>query len=180
MYPIQYQQLIGKSTTPIITDTNTPPTDTETSDTSESGDTIQTDTTNDGLFANASTDQTHGSALEETTDFNAFEDLNEVIDTGFDEEATKTKLQEYISQGKKLRVIAQKSNDTESKKYSLFLWKKATTLLDEIENGTEINTDDINQQMAQFSEYLNKLTSNEETPVPETKPEPTPTPEEFF
>ncbi|HCY21664.1 TPA: hypothetical protein DIC40_07650 [Patescibacteria group bacterium] len=92
----------------------------------------------------------------------------------------KEQLQKYVDEGKKYLVIGKRTNDKNITKYSLFLYKKATALLLDIENGTQISTDELDTQLADFETYLQKLTgtgSNDE--ILPTQPI-TPTPEEFF
>jgi hypothetical protein len=60
------------------------------------------------------------------------------------------------------------------------LYKKASTLLTDIENETQISTDELNKQLADLESYLQKLTwKNSDGEIVLQQPN-TPTPEEFF
>ena len=190
MYPLQYQSMLGKQITQtsntldtISNNMNTTDTGTTTEETNSGTDTTTDQTPTDNL-AGIDTSTTHGSAQQQSG-FDAFQDINQVMGTGIDTEKTKTQLQSYIDQGKKNRVTAKKSNNKDALKYSLFLWKKAEKLLQDIDNENGITTDEINQQMDQFSGSLQKLKSaidgQQSTQTSEqTSKQVIPTPADFF
>lgn len=187
MYPLQYQSMIGKQTTQtsntldtISNNINTTDTGTTTEETNSGTDTATDQDATDNL-AGIDTPTTHGAATQQSG-FDAFQDINQVMGTGIDTEKTKTQLQSYIDQGKKNRVTAKKSNNKDALKYSLFLWKKAEKLLQDIDNESGITTDEINQQMDQFSGSLQKLKSaidGQQTSEQATQ-QVIPTPADFF
>jgi len=65
-------------------------------------------------------------------------------------------------------------------KYSLFLYKKALTLLTDIENGTQISTDELDKQLSDLESYLQKLTGKNSDGEIVLQQQTQPTPEEFF
>ena len=94
----------------------------------------------------------------------------------------KTQLESYSSQGKLTVLKAKKSNDKELTKNSLALYKKADASLQDIANGKEITTDDMNTILSELSWYLAKLTptdasvpvtqspTEQQAPIQETTP----------
>ncbi len=63
----------------------------------------------------------------------------------------KTQLESYSKQGKLAVLKAKKSNDKELIKNSLALYKKADASLQDIANGKEITTDDMNTILSELS-----------------------------
>ncbi|MEI6426177.1 MAG: hypothetical protein WCO66_02370 [Candidatus Absconditabacteria bacterium] len=81
----------------------------------------------------------------------------------------KTQLESYSKQGKLAVLKAKKSNDKELIKNSLALYKKADASLQDIANGKEITTDDMNTILSELSGYLAKPTSTDASvPVTQT------------
>ncbi|AHB41583.1 hypothetical protein P148_SR1C00001G0794 [candidate division SR1 bacterium RAAC1_SR1_1] len=173
MYPLEYQKIVGNTPETGIESELTNPIET----TGEGTDVEPTD----GLFENPALTNYHAAAEDNSGsngDFNAFEDIEQTMTD--DNAKIKEQLQKYVDEGKKYLVIGKRTNDKNITKYSLFLYKKATALLLDIENGTQISTDELDTQLADFETYLQKLTgtgSNDE--ILPTQPI-TPTPEEFF
>lgn len=175
MYPLEYQKLMGSSWDTTI-ENSLATTSWNTEEISENN------LESDGLFENPALANYHSAAGENSWategNFNAFEDIETTMAT--DMTATKEQLQNYIDQGKKYIVIGKKTNDKNSTKYGLFLYKKASALLIDIENGTEISTDELNTQLADFETYLQKLTGSGSHDEIILQQPTTPTPEEFF
>ncbi len=152
MYPLEYQKMIGNWPQPTtietqLTDNTTPPTEEE------------IPTNDSDLFNNPALDNYHGSAPDfsgvSEEEFNAFEDIEEEIPT---DDKTIEKIQNYIDIGRKYTVIGKKNNNKEIMKSSLFLYKKASTLLTDIENETQISSDELSKQLSDLESYLQKLT----------------------
>ena len=174
MYPIEFQKLMWSNTTQTtneITSENAMIAE----NSLNSGNTSWT--AEESLFENSSLENYHSAAdTGWNSDFNAYEDIEKTMDN----QATKDKLQIYINEWKKYLVLGKKANDKNMTKYGLFLYKKASTLLLDIENWNQITTDELNKQLADFESYLQKLTwtSKDEQVLPQQPT--TPTPEEFF
>lgn len=175
MYPLEYQKIMGNTPESTIENELTNTTIPE-----------ETTTPTDGLFENpalanyhAAAENTGNAELTGTdNNFNAFEDIEQTMNQ--DMTKVKEQLQNYVDQWKKYLVIGKRTNDKNITKYGLFLYKKASVLLVDIENGTQISTDEINTQLADFETYLQKLTgTGSDEQILSTQPT-TPTPEEFF
>ncbi len=176
MYPLEYQKLIWKKTATInienqLTENSTWSVDEETP-------------TNEGdsdLFNNPALANYHGSAPDFTgvsdDEFNAFEDIEKELTT---DNKTIEKIQNYIDVWRQYTVIGKKNNDKDVTKYSLFLYKKASTLLTDIENGIQISTDELDKQLSDLESYLQKLTGKNSDGEIILQQQNQPTPEEFF
>jgi len=79
------------------------------------------------------------------------------------------KLTDYATQGNNFLAQGKTMNNNTIIKYGLFISKKATTFLEDIANGKQI--DNLTWYFAQFDQYLVELTSLVQQP---TTPEPTP------
>jgi hypothetical protein len=176
MYPLEYQKIMGNWPEPTTIENQLTDNSTEITE--------ETPANESDLFNNPALTNYHWSAPDlswdaETEDnFNAFEDIEQNLTENNSELITK--IQNYIDVWKKYTVIGKRNNDSEITKSSLFLYKKASTLLTDIENETQISTDELNKQLADLESYLQKLTwKNSDGEIVLQQPN-TPTPEEFF
>lgn len=174
MYPLEYQKMIGNWPQPTTIETQL--TDNITLPTEE-----EIPANDSDLFNNPALDNYHGSAPDfsgvSEEEFNAFEDIEEEIPT---DDKTIEKIQNYIDIGRKYTVIGKKNNDKEIMKSSLFLYKKASTLLTDIENETQISSDELSKQLSDLESYLQKLTWKNSDGEIVLQQSAQPTPEEFF
>lgn len=97
------------------------------------------------------------------TDFNAFEDLDAIM-TGMDpnpiqSKDTLTQLKEFADEATTFLELGKKINDKVMIKYSVYIERKATELIQSIENGEEIDNTKVESYLAQFSGYLQQLTT---------------------
>ncbi len=171
MYPLEYQNLVGNNSETILATNETPEQlweniqDTWTDD--------YTSWENSDLFNNPALINYHSSAENNSwseTGFNAFEEIdNELASTtqeAYIEDETVEKIKNYIEEWKKYTVIGQRTNEKEIAKYGLFLYKKSSNFLSDIENKKEITKDELEKQLTDFESYLQKLNqtpTNEET-----------------
>jgi hypothetical protein len=93
----------------------------------------------------------HPAAENDNENFEAFEDLEAILD---EEQRNKEKVLDYKEEGKRYIVIGIKTKDKEVEKYGRFLFVRTEEILEKIEKGTEITTDDLKE----LEEYLQKLT----------------------
>gem|GEM_PF-3063196 len=90
-----------------------------------------------------------------TGDHSAAIDTGSIIDTGTTTSMTpeefKTQIETYSSQGKIATLKAKKTNDKALISNSLAIYKKAEAVLQDIANGKEITTDDMNAIITELS-----------------------------
>lgn len=89
-----------------------------------------------------------------TGDHSAATNTGSIVDTGttsMTPEEFKTQIETYSSQGKIATLKAKKTNDKALISNSLAIYKKAEAVLQDIANGKEITTDDMNAIITEFS-----------------------------
>lgn len=95
------------------------------------------------------------SSLDELTgSHNVATDTGSIVDTGstsMTPEEFKTQMESYSSQGKIATLKAKKTNDKALISNSLAIYKKAEAVLQDIANGKEITTDDMNVIITELS-----------------------------
>jgi hypothetical protein len=160
MYPIQYKDAMGgifgaeeESISTVIT--------TSLTGGNLTGDNILSGEIGDISFGSGDTALESGAILELTGDHNAAEDTgssipdsSESIIPSMSIDEFKTKLEAYSSQGKLATLKAKKNGDTQLIKNSLNAYKKAEAALQDIANGKEITTDNMNTIITEISGYL--------------------------
>lgn len=104
-------------------------------------------------------------------EFNPFEDLDEMLEeeTNPNQEIID-QLTEYNSQGEEFLDLGYAINDKTVIKYSLYITKKSTEFIEQLEIGEDIDISKVEKYLAQFGQYLTKLQEivDESSNVPET------------
>ncbi|MBU0626109.1 hypothetical protein KKG31_08175 [Patescibacteria group bacterium] len=72
---------------------------------------------------------------------------------------TLTQLKEFADEATTFLELGKKINDKVMIKYSVYIERKATELIQSIENGEEIDNTKVESYLAQFSGYLQQLTT---------------------
>ncbi len=173
MYPLEFSSIFGGQTqmhaSEEVTGAITELTGTELSGTELSGEQLsgEIDT---------------GTGAHESAVDNAFWELNDLwtTDEALPEETDLSRLTEYITQGNTFLTQGKAMGNNTVIKYGLYISKKATSFLEKIANGEEINN--LSWYFAQFDQYIAKLkelvgqTTNPDTTVtsPEQPVSPTP------
>jgi len=116
-----------------------------------------------------------GTLLGLTGNHGAAEDTGSLIastsTTSMSMDDFKAKIEAYASQGKIATLKAKKTGDKQLITNSLNMYKKAEATLQDIANGKEITTDDMNKTISEISGYLdNTNPSPDATPSTTEKP----------
>ncbi len=176
MYPIEFENIFNGQTSmhasEIITGTETPPPEIT------GADSIVPEITGADMIGAEATSGTldiwTGAHESPSTGENVFWALEDLGTTTIPEQPTQNdiaKLTDYATQGNNFLAQGKAMNNNTIIKYWLFISKKATTFLEDIANGKQI--DNLTWYFAQFDEYIKELTNLVQQPTP-TEPTPTP------
>ncbi|MCX6823863.1 MAG: hypothetical protein NT085_01955 [candidate division SR1 bacterium] len=149
MYPIEFGNMFGGQTTMHASEiaTGTELTGTETTGTELTG-TITTEEISGTL-------DTGAGIHESATGDNTFGALNDLTTTPPPVKDDISRLTEYVTQGNDFLTQGKTMNNNTVIKYGLYISKKATTFLEDIANGKEINN--LSGYFAQFDQYIGQL-----------------------
>jgi len=177
MYPVEFGSMFGGQTTMHASEitTGTELTWTEITGTDLSGLILPTDQISGTLDTGTGT---HESAITTDNAFGALNDLGTTTTPPVKDDISR--LTDYVTQGNNFLAQGKTVNNNTVIKYGLYISKKATTFLEDIANGKEINN--LSGYFAQFDQYIEQLNVLVgETPpteaiptAPETPVSPTP------
>ncbi|EKD25297.1 MAG: hypothetical protein ACD_80C00088G0007 [uncultured bacterium (gcode 4)] len=166
MYPIEFANMFGggqqinTSATLPLTDTTTVTTETTGIQLTETTGTIDT-----GVGTHESPIPTGDSVFGELNDLGT---PPPVVEAPVQDDVTR--LTDYATQGNDFLAQGKTLGNNTIIKYSLYISKKATTFLDDIVNGKEINN--LSGYFAQFDQYIVKLKELLAQPATPTEPPP--------
>lgn len=164
MYPIEFSNLFGSD----ITTIQEIPAPVDMSWAIDMSWTVATG--EEGIIDEMNDDIVTGIDTHESADNANFGELNDLTSSTPEDAIPNdiSKLTEYATQGNNFLTQGKEINNKTIIKYGLYISKKATSLLDDIANGKEINN--LTGYFAQFDQYIEQLQKllTTQTPVSAT------------